>query len=156
VAALRTFVLGLLAALLLATAALAAPRPRHTRPDAVHALVVRFVHEAVQRRDPARAWELVTLAVRIRTTRADWNAGTMRVVPVLVPGPLLVETRTLERRPRTRLLLVSLHERGGLPGSAGRFLIRVVRPHARWLVSYWGPAMLVAPVLPLASTPPAN
>jgi hypothetical protein len=123
--------------------AVAAQQPE---PASMRTVVVAFVHEAVQRRHPERAWTLVTSSIRIRTTRADWNAGTMRVVPVLSPELLQVTLRVVDRKPGTVLILLGLHRRGDrLADSEGRFLIRLVRRHGRWLVDYWGPAMLIAP-----------
>jgi hypothetical protein len=99
-----------------------------------------FVHAAVQRQHPARAWGIVAPALKIDTTRAEWNAGWMRVVPVLWPTPLLVRTATLVHRPSSLLLHVGLRARGERTDGHGVFLMRLVLRHERWLVSYWGPA----------------
>jgi hypothetical protein len=102
-----------------------------------------FIYRAVERRGPQRAWDLVTAAIRVRTSRSEWNSGTMRIVPVLSPTPLLVRLRTLERGPHRLLLLAGLRRVHALAGDEDLFLIRLVEQHRRWLVAYWGPAMLI-------------
>jgi hypothetical protein len=111
--------------------------PRGRTPAAVTRL---FVHAAVQRRHPSRAWGIVAHSIKVATTRAEWNAGWMRVVPVLCPTPLLVRTHIVAHHRGSLLLHVGLRARGEDVDGHGVFLMRLVRQHARWLVSYWGPA----------------
>jgi len=103
--------------------------------------VVRlFVHTAVQRRNPSRAWSIVAPSIKVATTRKEWDAGWIRVVPVLSPRPLLVRTQVAARHRTSLLLHVGLRARGEGVDGHGVFLIGLVLRHQRWLVSYWGPA----------------
>jgi hypothetical protein len=125
----------------LAATVVASARAGGPRRGGTPAQVTRlFVHAAVQRRHPARAWSIASGAIKVDTTRAEWNAGWMRVVPVLCPTPLLVRTRTLAHQRSSLLLGVGLRAPGERTDGYGVFLIRLVLRRARWLVSYWGPA----------------
>src|SRR5262249_38569933 len=44
-------------------------------------VALEFIHTAVARKNLARAWELAAPELRHDTTREEWLAGTMRVVP---------------------------------------------------------------------------
>jgi hypothetical protein len=131
----------LLIVLVLAATSVAAAGTGDPRRGGTPAQITRlFVHAAVQRRNPSRAWGIVAPAIKVDTTRAEWNAGTMRVVPVLWPTPLLVRTAMLVRHPSSLMLHVGLRARGEQTDGHGVFLVKLVLRHERWLVSYWGPA----------------
>jgi hypothetical protein len=139
----RRALLVLLAVLALGTssAAAAGSGSRPARRGGTPTEVIRlFVHTAVQRRNPSRAWTIVAPSIKVATTRKEWDAGWMRVVPVLAPRPLLVRTRIAARRRTSLLLHVGLRARGEGVDGHGVFLIGLVLRHERWLVSYWGPA----------------
>ena len=48
---------------------------------AINSLLDRFVPAAVERRDPAAAWDLATPALRAGDSRADWANGAIPVTP---------------------------------------------------------------------------
>ena len=112
-----------------------------------------FVYRVVERRRPALAWDLVTDEIKVATSRAEWNRGTMRVVPVLSRKRLFVHLSKLERRQGELLLLVGLSSTSDAGGGRGTFMIRLVLRRRRWLVSYWGPAMLIGAPLGVSSQP---
>jgi hypothetical protein len=133
--------LGVLVLVLVASSAAPAVAPGARAAARTPAEVTRlFVHEAVQRRDPGRAWGIVAASLKADTTRTEWNAGWLRVVPVLWPTPLHVRIRPLQRHPSSLLMRVGLSGDVRSPAAQGSFLIRLVRRDGGWLVSYWGPA----------------
>lgn len=120
--------------------AAAAATPGSRRGGTPEQVTRLFVHAAVQRRDPSRAWNIVAPAIKVDTSRAEWNAGTMRVVPVLWRTPLLVRTEVVVRHRSSLMLHVGLRARSERTDGHGVFLIGLVLRDRRWLVSYWGPA----------------
>jgi hypothetical protein len=102
--------------------------------------IARFVPAAVERRDPALAWQLSGPGLRSGTTRADWLAGDLPVFPFRVRNkqfrgwkPVL----TYRDHVAFDLLLqppVS-SRKGDLAVS-----VDVVRRGGRWLVDGWYPS----------------
>jgi hypothetical protein len=86
--ALRLTLAASLLALLLPAQALAAPRP-HLSPKekrAANKVFDEFVQTAVRRHDVMRAWDLVTPALKVATTRAEWAKGDLPVYPYNAAG----------------------------------------------------------------------
>jgi len=80
----RFLVAALLVALLLPASAIAS-LDRDDRRE-INALIDSFVVQAVERRDPAAAYELASPAMRNGTTRRDWRRGDIPVMPYRAAG----------------------------------------------------------------------
>jgi hypothetical protein len=103
-------------------------------------VALRFIHTAVQRDHGDRAAGLVTDELRGGRDRAAWQTGLLRIVPF--PQRIVeVKLRVLLRTPASTSMAVRLQA----AADASTFLIELRRVGGRWLVDYWGPAMLLGP-----------
>jgi hypothetical protein len=109
-------------------------------PPGPQQVALRFIRTAVQRQHPERAKALVTWSISRGVTDADWRRGFIRVEPFPYPH-VTVRLSVVERRPR----LVTLQADLRAAHDQGTFLITLVLRQQRWLVDYWGPAMLIGP-----------
>ena len=110
-------------------------RPSTPGPEQV---AIRFIHTAVQRNHGERATSLVTDELRGGVDRKAWRIGLLRVVPF--PEPIVaVKLRVISRAAGSTSLAVRLRA----AADASTFLIQLRRVGGRWLVDYWGPAMLI-------------
>jgi regulator of protease activity HflC (stomatin/prohibitin superfamily) len=119
-----------LAALVLELRAGARPGPEQ--------VALRFIHTAVQRDHGDRAATLVTDELRGGSGRKAWEAGLLRIVPF--PERILeVKLKVLSRTAGSTSMAVRLLA----ASNASTFLIELRLVSGRWLVDYWGPAMLI-------------
>jgi hypothetical protein len=112
-------------------------RPTRPGPEQV---ALRFIYTAVQRDHGERAAGLVTDELRGGRERGAWRVGLLRVVPFperIVEVKLRMLTRTSQSASMAVRLLAAT--------DGGTFLIALRRVGGRWLVDYWGPAMLIGP-----------
>lgn len=93
----------------------------------------RFVHTGVDRSDPSAAWELVTPAMRAGVTRAQWNAGTLPVVPFPAQAHKPGWT-VLNSYPGDVTIDVILHARAETNRGAIAFAVGFKKRDGRWLV----------------------
>lgn len=106
------------------------------------ATIARFVREAVQRRDPGRAYDLVTPRFRQGFGRAKWATGDIPVVPYTAKGPVRISAEYSELC-RDRIIL-----RAGLMAvnePRTYFDVWMVRRDGKWLVDYWMPSYRQGP-----------
>jgi hypothetical protein len=135
------------AVLLLATAApaLGAGKPLSAADRAaIDRTLDVFVPAAIAREHPARAWPLVTAAMRQGTDRAMWAAGTLPVPPFPVIGASF-HGWTIDRVGPGRadiVLLVHLKKGAALGGVSFNVAMRKIR--GRWLVDSAVPAATFA------------
>jgi hypothetical protein len=104
-------------------------------------VALRFIHTAVQRDHGDRASGLVTDELRGGRGREAWATGLLRIVPF--PERIVeVKLRVLARTSASASMAVHLEA----AADASTFLIELQRVRGRWLVDYWGPAMLIGAV----------
>lgn len=112
-------------------------RPAQAGPEQV---AMRFISTAVQRHHGERAAGIVTDELRGGRDRRAWREGLLRVVPF--PDRIVaVKLRTLSRTAGSTSMAVRLRA----AATTATFLIELRRVQGRWLVDYWGPAMLIGP-----------
>ena len=118
---------------------------RITVPPQAVATARKFIQTAVLRTDVAAAWPLVTPKVRAGLTRAQWNTGTIPVVPY--PSEKFGGAKFKIDRSRQRDILIevllSSHKLGVAP--IDDFLELVPRG-GRWLVQDFSPRGVNPPV----------
>ncbi len=104
----------------------------------------RFVRYAVQRRDPAQTFDLVTPRFRQGFSRAKWASGNIPVVPYNATGPVRVNAEFSELCRDRIILRASLL---AVNASAPRtyFDVWMVRRAGKWLVDYWMPSYRQGP-----------
>jgi hypothetical protein len=103
-------------------------------------VIRRFIATAVQQDHPERGWGLVTRDLRAGQTRAEWAAGTSTIVPFPYRHVDVV-LKLVKHGAGYEQVFVKLRS----TGDSASFLVEVRREQGRWLVSYWGPAMLIVP-----------
>ena len=109
-----------------------------------------FIRTAVLRRRPVCSFDLVTPRFRQGLTQAEWASGDIPVQPFLThyPDRLRTDTTPGVNLPRERSTWVAL---AAEDAPAALFELVVVLRKDRWLVDYWGPAV-VAPALASATS----
>ena len=102
------------------------------------ALIPRFVHDAVMRKDLASAWTMVTSKVRFQTTQREWMTGNIRVVPypdgAIAPG-LKVDYSTAKEA-KVELALFAKKPNAAFPTVFDLYFSKI---HGHWLVDGWTP-----------------
>jgi len=138
----RIVLLAISVALVAATAsqAAAAPRLRPSDRRAVEATIQRFVSTAVQRRDLAASYDLVTPAFRTGISRRAWAHGTTRVMafPAKTPRPYAWTLDIAE--PRYAMVDLLLQPRRGAHAGPMIFTIELKQLGGRWLVDSFTPS----------------
>jgi hypothetical protein len=107
-------------------------------------VALEFIDTAVARRHLARAWDLAAPELKQGTTRAEWLAGTMRVVPYPVAEAQVVLTAVNSFTDRARLN-VSFLPRPDTKATPQTFTLDLRNMDGRWLVSGWAPSATVKP-----------
>jgi hypothetical protein len=97
-----------------------------------------FIATAVQLHHPERGFDIATAEVHGSTSRGDWAHGASTVVPFPY-NHITVKLRLLSRTTDTEEMFVSLQS----PNDTTNFLADLQHQPGRWLISYWGPAMLI-------------
>jgi hypothetical protein len=121
------------------------PPHRKAKLEAVERRVaVEFVRTAVARKDPARAWELTAPELKQGTTREEWLAGTMRIVPYPVEQASIALS-VVSSFTDTARLNVSFLPRSGTDAKPQTFALDLRKVDGRWLVSAWQPTETVRP-----------
>jgi hypothetical protein len=135
-----------------APAAPAQPPPAAPKPvalpkrdrKAIDRALDRFVPAAVDRADPARAYDLVTPALRAGTTRRDWATGSIPVQPFPARGRSFHHwTLSYSYRNHVGLELLLAPRRGADVGPIA-FAVDFRRIGNRWLVDSFIPAAVFA------------
>jgi hypothetical protein len=116
----------------------------------VNALFDAFVPRAVARRDPAKAYDLVTASFRGDGTKASWRKGDVPVYPYQPKGRVFHGWR-VDTSYRDVLSL----ELDLLPARAGEgpvsYDVELRRRQGRWLIDSFYPRATYAPVQPAGS-----
>jgi hypothetical protein len=135
----------------LAAPAQVAVRPKLTRLRAadrrqIVEVIDRFVQTAVERRDPAAAYDLATPGLRAGQTRADWARGDVPVFPFQA-RPTAYDDLRLKYvlRNEVGLDIVLPPARGSKQGPIA-FSIDLKRVGKRWLVDAFIPVAMFAPL----------
>ena len=107
-------------------------------------LALEFVHTAVARKNLARAWELAAPELKRGTTRKEWLAGTMRVVPYPVAQANVFVTVVSSYTDTARLDITFL-PKPGTKAEPQTFALDLRKVDGRWLASAWTPSATVRP-----------
>jgi hypothetical protein len=132
-------------------AAVSAPADARSVPltkrdrQAINATLDAFVRDAVQRRAPARAYELVTPALRADTRRADWTRGDIPVYPYPAAGTRFHEWLLSYSEPGEVGIELILRPRRSANVGPIVFNVDFRRVDGRWLVESFIPAATYAP-----------
>lgn len=114
------------------------PLTRETR-QALYALLDRFVPAAVERRDPAAAWDLATPSLRAGDGRRVWARGELPVPPYDAAGSRFHEwVLRYSFRTEVDVQLILLPSKRN-PLGAMAFDVAFKRVHGRWLVDAFMP-----------------
>jgi len=115
------------------------------RRRAVTELLDTFVPAAVERRDPAKAYELVAPSFRAGVTRAGWNRGELPILPFDARDERHFGWILRSSFPREISVDVLLQPSRRETLGAQAFTV-VFRPHGgRWLISEFVPVASFAP-----------
>jgi hypothetical protein len=110
----------------------------------IDATLAAFIRTGVTREDPAAAWGLATPAMRSGVTRAQWDSGTLPVVPFPAktgqPG-----WTTLTSYPGDVTVDLMLHSRPGTNRGSIAYAVELKRMHGRWLVDSMVPEQSFSP-----------
>jgi hypothetical protein len=117
-----------------------APADRRAIDDTVDA----FVHSGVDRSNPAAAWDLVTPAMRSATTRAEWDKGSLPVVP-FPAKPQRAGWTVLTSYPRDVTIDLLLHSTAKAHRGAIAFAVDLKKEQGRWLVDSMVPEQVFGP-----------
>jgi hypothetical protein len=131
------------AACLLVVAAPSSANGSSVTPSVRRAIDVtldRFVLDAVERHDPAAAWELAGPGLRAGTTRADWVAGRLPVYPFQARDHNFAGWVPSFVTPRQVGFDLLLQPPRGAKTGAIAFTVTMRLIRGRWLVDYWVPA----------------
>lgn len=107
-------------------------------------IALEFVHTAVARRHLARAWDLAAPELKRGTTREEWLAGTMRVVPYPV-HEAYVRLHVVRSFTDLARLTVAFLPKAGTKARPQTFVLDLRDVDGRWLVSAWMPMEAVRP-----------
>jgi hypothetical protein len=111
-----------------------------------------FIRTGITRDDPAAAWQLATPAMRSGVTHAQWNSGTLPVIPFPArtgkPG-----WTTLSSYPGDVTVDLMLHSRPGTNRGSIAFAVELKRMHGRWLVDSMVPEQSFSPPARKAAKP---
>jgi hypothetical protein len=136
----------------------APPKPLRVTPKVrrqVNATLVPFIRHAVGRERPELAWTLVTPALRIGTTRAQWRRGDIPVFPFPARPEEATGWRVLEAFEDDLLISLLVHARANTNEGAIAFQIELKRvgrgSKGRWLVD----SLIPERTYPAASRPTA-
>jgi hypothetical protein len=108
-------------------------------------VALEFVQTAVARKNLARAWDLAAPELKRDTTREEWLAGTMRVVPFPV-AQATVMLHAVSSFTDIARFDVTFLPKSGTKIKPRTFLLDLRNVDGRWLVSAWQPAEHVRPL----------
>jgi hypothetical protein len=122
-----------------------AAKERATQVDPVERRVaLEFIRTAVARKHLDRAWDLAAPELKQGTTRAEWLAGTLPVVPYPVEKAQVVPHVVQSFSDRAVFDVTFFpHLRSGATPQSFRLDLRKVGGH--WLVSAWQPSATIRP-----------
>ena len=107
-------------------------------------VALEFVATAVARHDLARAWDIAAPELKQGMSQAEWQTGTIPVVPYPVAQARTV-IRPVTSFTDTGQLHVSFVPRAGTHARAATFTLDLRKQGGRWLVSAWLPTSTVTP-----------
>ena len=120
------------------------PHVRSTLLPVERRIALEFVHTAVARKNLARAWDIAAPELKGGTTREEWLAGTMPVVPYPV-AKANVALRVVDSFEDVAHLNVVFTPKPGTDASQQTFELDLRNDGKRWLVSVWQPAATIRP-----------
>jgi hypothetical protein len=107
-------------------------------------IALEFVQTAVARKRLARAWDIAAPELKRGTTREEWLAGTLRVVPYPVAKADAIFTVVNSFTDRAQLNVAFL-PKPGTRVDPQTFTLDLRKVDGRWLVSAWLPTEKVRP-----------
>jgi hypothetical protein len=107
-------------------------------------VALEFVNTAVARKNLARAWDLAAPELKHDTTRDEWLAGTLRVVPYPV-AQATVMLHAVSSFTDTARFNVTFLPKPGTKVDPQTFLLDLRKVGDSWLVSAWTPSERVRP-----------
>jgi hypothetical protein len=125
----------------------AAPPPPHraARLSAAELQVAHtFLDTAVARKHLDRAWGIVAPELKQGLTLAEWNTGTIPVVPYPV-GEAKATLKPVESFTDVAQLRVTFVPHAGTKAAAATFTLGLRNVDGHWLASAWQPTSPVAP-----------
>ena len=127
-------------AALVAAPAQAAYRLKPADRRAIDSTLDRFVTTAVQRRDLAASYDLVTPAMKIGISRRAWAHGTTRVMAYPARGSRFHGWTLDLAQPRYVMLDLLLQPRRGASEGPMIFTVELRKLHGRWLMASFQPS----------------
>jgi hypothetical protein len=121
------------------------PPHRVTKLEPVERRVaLEFVQTAVARKHLDRAWELAAPELKRGTTRAEWLAGTLRVVPYPVQKAQ-VSLRLIQSFSDSATFDITFFPHLRTDATPQTFRLDLRKVGGRWLVSAWQPTANIRP-----------
>jgi hypothetical protein len=121
--------------------------PRHEKSKLLpveRQVALEFVNTAVARKNLARAWDLAAPELKRGTTKDEWLAGTMRVVPYPVDKAQVL-LHVASSFTDVAELDVTFVPKPGTTIDPQTFVLDLSNVDGRWLVSGWQPNEQVKP-----------
>jgi hypothetical protein len=122
----------------------APPHEKSTLLPVERQVALEFVHTAVARKNLARAWDLAAPELKRDTTREEWLAGTMRVVPYPV-AQATVTLQVVSSFTDVAQFNVTFLPKPGTKADPQTFLLDLRKVDGRWLAGAWTPSDHVRP-----------
>jgi phage terminase large subunit-like protein len=107
---------------------------------AIDRVLDQFVVLAVERHNPAKAYDLVTPSMRYQQSRSQWAAGTLPVPPFAAQGRTFHSYSVTAATRTDAFLQLILHGRASARESAISYNVHVKRVDGRWLVDWFTPS----------------
>ena len=122
----------------------APPHRKAPLAAAERSVALEFVATAVARHDLARSWDIVAPELKQGMSRAEWNTGTIPIVPYPVAQARIV-IRPVSSFTDAGQIRVTFVPRAGATAQAATFTLGLRMQGGRWLVSSWLPTSTVMP-----------
>ena len=125
----------------------AAPAPAHRAAPFTpgeRSVAREFVFTAVARKQLERAWRIAAPELKQGMSLAEWETGTIPVVPYPV-SQAVARLRVVDSFTDTAQVAVDFLPRSGAAAQAATFRLGLRRVGGAWLVSSWAPTSTVTP-----------
>jgi hypothetical protein len=124
----------------------AAAPPHRTAPLAAveRKTAIEFIDTAVARKHLDRAWEITAPELKQNMSLAEWETGTIPVVPYPV-DQAVAHLKVVSSFTDTAQIQVDFLPRTGTKAQAASFRLGLRNVDGKWLVSSWLPSAVVVP-----------